>query len=163
MASRAVLLVFLAVTVVFAGCTDSDPEPAGPAGDAPADEPEPDPVADLIREAGVDVEPLGNAAAPGTLQGVVYSLVDGQAIDQASVFATCLRAELVPGFTQVATTNETGAFAFPQTGSFEDCLQLTYEVQAPGFTLQVPLSSGAIQDGTATIVHAGVVPSPANE
>lgn len=144
-----------AAAVILAGCTD--PEPRPDPGDAPADEPQNDLIGEhLGTPTGIDVSALADPNAPGTLEGVVYGLGNGMPLERASVFATCLRADLVPGFTHMTTTNATGGFAVPATGGLSDCLQITYEIQAAGFRLAIPLSSGPIADGTATFVYAGM-------
>lgn len=165
---RRLLIGLVVLVVAVSGCTDGkDPQDrgggtnetktpgpfAGPLGEAVG------PVADLTGlDPGVTTVPSTGA---GGVDGIVYDVASGRPVTEARLFLTCAAEASVADIgTRVALeVDDEGRFAAPAAPPFTACPEWTYEVEAAGYTMLVPIGHGPVVKSTWYLVHVGLTPA----
>lgn len=158
------LVLALVLSLGLAGCTSAPAEPGderSPEGADGGDGATDGPFKGLAP--GVRQAPLP-AGADAIVGGHVYDTVSGFPIDDALVLVTCFRAAL-PGTDSPQTDRRfadvapDGSFALDDPLGFVDCQRVEYTIQAAGYTMKIPLSTGPLLPGVAYQVYGGMVPA----
>ena len=153
------LSLLLAAALAWSGCAGSPPSPGdggSDGSDEDADDGDPlGPYSGMV--SGVDTVALTETGVSG-VTGFVYDVTTGEGISGVLVAVECGLGSFGPeGASRILVTGPDGAFALADAPELAPCAGLTYEVDAAGYRLVVPLESGPLVEGVSYVVKAGMV------